>query len=746
MMNKNNPLLVNGISLAKVGEVPPPGGGPSNEDKKWKRSLEESQVFLKLKIDAMFDEMRMLSSQQKISEYYFKIDYPNAFLAKSFQVSSIYAKSQIDLVGSNTWIDYDGRDGRSDILKGTSEDISALRAAISNPTVQIQKKEIRRMENIKLLFPNISDENEIIEEKSYELVFYAVNSKDELIEKLESLLNISNSMYEKKWHNKNVLYANIKLNREMLIKLSNFNPLRSIYSIENRDYSSLSTNFDTEANDINIKKLEKEDISALPLLGLIDGGVKVDELPFQTVEQLHEASADPSTLFVEHGSAVASVILYGNLSNIEEASPAFRLVSIRALPSDRDLEFNLISLEKLIEDVVPRYPNVKVWNLSIGPQGPIQDEVVSSLTRLLDKIAYEHDTLFVIAAGNTGEEQGIGKRLQIPGDSVNNITVCSYYDMDNKHYPAGYNSIGPGREGGKLKPDIIAHGGQLPINPIFTFSTFNYLKNRVAGTSFAAPQITRQLGFILSKYPSLSVLQARALLEHSVALKIERKREISLYAKGELVEEEIQLLSSSSDEIRIMYSGTISAKGYVILPIPLPEDIVSKKIHFTWTVATKSPVDPDYPDRYTRYAIEDDFYPNAYKYIFRKKGEKKTVVLNLSDEDEKNSSEVLLEEGYKCSTYPSKDNPKYIDEGTRRRELLKWDTLKTQRVSKMTTGISEPFLRLHGLSRTDSRERIEYTTIITINLKDDINIFDKVIEKYPTLQSIQLEEKFRQKI
>lgn len=280
-----------------------------------------------------------------------------------------------------------------------------------------------------------------------------------------------------------------------------------MFSYGGREYSSIDSEYEVLVNDKEVDVIPEEKITALPWVGIIDGGVKIKEAAFYTVEQLYEVNTLPSRQFIEHGTSVASVVLYGDLnSSARNVSPDFRIVSVRALPSKEDMEFNLVNLEEIIEEVIPKYPNVKIWNLSIGPKGPIQDEIVSSLTWLLDKLAYERDLIFVIAAGNTGNEQGIGRRVQIPGDSVNNITVSSYYNSGSSKQPAPYNSIGPGREGAKLKPDIIEHGGALPIDPILTFSSMGYAQNKVAGTSFAAPLVTRKLAQILSQYPDFTSL------------------------------------------------------------------------------------------------------------------------------------------------------------------------------------------------------------------------------------------------
>ena len=292
---------------------------------------------------------------------------------------------------------------------------------------------------------------------------------------------------------------------------------------------------------------------------------------------------------------------------------------------------------------------------------------------------------------------------------------------------------------------MIDHGGLLPVDPIYTISSFEYLLNKVHGTSFSAPHAARKLALILNEYQDFSVWEARALLEHSLALKISSAKDIPYESKGEFDSDYTQLVASNEDEIRIMYSGPISAKGYVILPIPIPDDTISKTAIFTWTLVTKTKVNPDNTDRYTEYGIEDDFYPNADKYPFRKKGNN-PIIVDLSSEEGKAQAEVLLEDGFKKSSYPQKQSSKYLDETERRNKFLKWDTTKTQRISKRVSGLNKPFIRLHGLSRSDSRDRIEYALIVTVRFTNDTNIYSNVMSQYPILQPIQMRLEDRQKI
>ena len=84
-----------------------------------------------------------------------------------------------------------------------------------------------------------------------------------------------------------------------------------------------------------------------------------------------------------------------------------------------------------------------------------------------------------------------------------------------------------------------------------------------------------------------------------------------------------------------------------------------------------------------------------------------------------------------------------MDETERRNELLKWDTTKTQRIGKMVSSLNNPFIRLHGLSRSDNRDRINYSVIVTVKLINDVNIYQNVLTRYKSLQPVQTQSENR---
>ncbi|MGQ0477627.1 S8 family peptidase [Lactiplantibacillus plantarum] len=649
-------------------------------------------------------------------------------------------------MGTSDFKDRNHKVGRIDIVKGSKENIEKIIQIIQNPITKTIKKEMGRIDGIGVPKPIISlKEEERLDEVSYfELSFYNVEDTDALAKRLSKLLNchLKSTDFRRIY---GVLYLGINISIGNVKKLTGFNALRAANAFNNRN------SFDT-SQEIKInKRMYTKPIKSLPTVGMIDGGVVLEHNEFfhDVVTEKYQVSCAASQEAQEHGTSVASIILYGNIDTSIDMpiTPELRIESVRGLPSEENEVFDLVSLENIISDSIPNLRSIKIWNLSVGPRGMLLDGDISSITALLDILAYKYDVLFVIAAGNTGNENGIMSRLQIPADSVNNIAVSAYGYLEGKKISASYDSIGPGREGNKMKPDLVDYGGYGGSDYLEAVGSYGYNSNECVGTSFSAPLVTRKLGLLMWKYPSLSVLDVRALVAHYAALNFSvKERNIFYDGKGELNDDYNDLVTASSNEVRIMYIGKLKPTEYQILDMPIPSIINGKTLEITWTIAVKTPVHPENPDAYTEFAIEDAFYPDSDKYKFYKNDdfhEEKTQ--NIKDSEK---VQTLTEHGFKRSSYPQKNNNNYYvsdvpdglydDEEALRKKKLKWDTVKSQSVNKRETSLNKPFIRLHALSRNGKNDFVNYTMVLSIRVKNDVDLYDNVLNDYQQLLPISV--------
>ena len=276
-----------------------------------------------------------------------------------------------------------------------------------------------------------------------------------------------------------------------------------------------------ESQDQDEEALPEEPPAGSPVVALFDG------LPLQAHRRLQgrlvvddpdEFEGDSPAETRRHGTAMASLILHGDLAAGEGPLPRPLYVRPILRPDPRDWEtvpegtlvVDLIhrAVRRLFEgdgDEPPVAPHVAVINLSIGIKDRPFDQALSPLARLLDWLAWRYKVLFVVSAGNYAveiellpahqsehllpdsiQEQLIrtvaadtrNRRLLSPAEAVNAITVASIHeDASTGQPPPGWNdpyttaglpspinAQGMGYRRG-IKPDVLAAGGRVVVRP-----------------------------------------------------------------------------------------------------------------------------------------------------------------------------------------------------------------------------------------------------------------------------------------
>jgi Subtilase family len=219
-----------------------------------------------------------------------------------------------------------------------------------------------------------------------------------------------------------------------------------------------------------------------------------------------------------HGTAMASLIVRGDLSSVEDAitrplyvrpimrpdSRDFRVPRAEGIPANQ-LAVDLLhgAVKRLYEgegQTAAVAPTVRVLNLSIGdPTRPL-DGPMSPFARMVDWLSWKYGVLFLVSAGNDGSNLELDilrtampqlagadlssavarsihanahlRRILSPSEAINAVTVGSLHGDDSgvtvpatlidpypgMGYPSPLNRIGLGFKRG-VKPDVLLEGG-----------------------------------------------------------------------------------------------------------------------------------------------------------------------------------------------------------------------------------------------------------------------------------------------
>jgi hypothetical protein len=282
-----------------------------------------------------------------------------------------------------------------------------------------------------------------------------------------------------------------------------------------------------------------------PVIALLDG------LPLQNHLALRERLIvdDPDDFGKDyrsdarsHGTAMASLIIWGDLNSTTKPTP--QPVYVR--PIMRPVDVDGVAIEQIPNGVLavdllhravlrlfeassgkPAAPSVSTINLSIGIRDRSFDGMLSPLARLVDWLSWKYQKLFVISAGNHVKNIELGvpwstvtdntlnklvlsaiandtrnRRLLSPAESVNALTVGALHsDTDDTkpsasrldplplNYPSPISAHGLGYRR-SIKPEILAPGGRTQFEPPFVDSDTSIRCVRAAsapGHEVAAP-------------------------------------------------------------------------------------------------------------------------------------------------------------------------------------------------------------------------------------------------------------------
>ena len=484
---------------------------------------------------------------------------------------------------------------------------------------------------------------------------------------------------------------------------------------------------------------------AQPKVAVFDGGVHPAPsgsslFPSPGIDLTSEVP-DPRDL--DHGTGVTGAVMYGLARPGSTArQPPCPVESLRMLPAPdvpNDLDGYWL-LDRIKEVVVEK--GYDIVNLSLGPEIAVEEfNEPNRWTSELDQLAWEHDVLFIVAAGNDGEQDsGLGlHRVQVPGDMVNGVTVgaCDVAPPSSPWGRVSYSSMGPGRHGNRIQPAGVQFGGSdaKPFPVICADGTFRDSQ----GTSFSAPLVTHALSDLATRLPVATPSVLRAFAVHYAERHRFYKKLVDEIGHGRFLLDFAPVLDSGPEEAHILFVDTIDRGSLLGYQLPLP-DASTGPLTVKITLAYISPVEPSQPTEYTRASLEMALRPHRLMHRFTAP-DGSTGSTSVVRDFTSAEARRLLGDGWKMSQEPATKTlgaPPGSSEAALR-DAGKWETIRHHRINLGAGEAEQPRLELSYLARRaglldGSPSAVPFALLVSIaDRSGGGDLHDRVRTQFPTL-------------
>lgn len=722
------------------------GGGPVKPP----RTFQQARELLLPQLDRVASQVGQLAATERLDEVVFEVRLHPQYSAKSHYPTELLANSGLTLRGSGLWRgtrdDRAAIEGRSLFVSGKDGALNNVRSALDS---RLGGKGVRadlvKLEEIHLPSPaerirvTPPDDGRLI---PIELVLYNWDRRHrgESVDTIVTLLKARGTREADvlvRTYNNGPAFIAATLPASGLQALENLNFLRVARSLPRVALTRTLAGTETPA-----PSLPAFTAMPTPRIAVFDAGFANEHpylTPFVRVRDLtHKASFPEGD---EHGTAVCSAALYGHIApGSTLRAPQCQVLAFRVLPDSRSDELELYGVIDALEAEIPKLgPEIKVVNLSLGPEGPI-DDVPSRFTFALDRLAYEHDKLFFVAVGNWGEREG-ECRIQSPSDCVNGIGVGAYELEPGtaSRKVAGYSCPGPGRTGCSTKPDLVGFGGSIAA-PFFALTPTGNLIGGTRGTSFSTPVAASLAAELLGRTTAgVSTQAVRALL---IDRALPSEDEFSKVGWGILPSSAEDVIECGANDVTILYEGTLSPRMSWRLPFLLPTGFTSNsKVFFDWTIVYAPDVDPSAADEYTLAGLELQFRPNARKFTFWRPDQRKTWRVSLDDVQK---VAELKAEGWRQSKQPAPDGGGQKDERRLRASEAKWDTVVRGQRRKVSRSVFDPALTISMVGRGSWQgdqltPQARYAAVLRVRIADrSTDLYALTLSSFPKLKALQL--------
>lgn len=445
-------------------------------------------------------------------------------------------------------------------------------------------------------------------------------------------------------------------------------------------------------------------------IAVFDGGLASTSalLPWATPHEPPGIGAGDDRSYA-HGHDVTSALLFGPLVPGQPAPRPYGVVDhYRVLDKDAESDpYELYEALRRVDEVLKSRQH-ELFNLSIGPVLPVEDDEVHPWTALLDAHLSDGNSLASLAIGNTGDVfPSPESRIQVPADCVNGLSVGAADSQRLGWSRALYSSLGPGRSPGVIKPDIVTFGG-ADTEPFLVYDGGNAPSlSQTRGTSFASPAALRLAAGVRAHFGDrVTALGLKALLVHSAQDGGNDRDEVGW---GRIPAQVADIAVCTDGMVRVIYQGELSPSQYVRAAIPLPDEPLNGMVTIESTFCYATPTEPQDPGAYTTSGLEVTFRPHSGRFS----SVEATVAKSASF--------------FKKSAIAT--------EQSLRNDAQKWETTLHASRRFQAKSLLNPVFDIHYNARTSGgaakdANKIRYAMALTVTAPRVTDLYDQVVRAY----------------
>ncbi|MHA6697438.1 S8 family peptidase [Chryseobacterium sp. A321] len=591
-MEKNLPIKI--FQKRRIDERKTEGSG-SNTPPKWQLSgseLEERAMRLMEPLEEVFSDFNTRPEERDFIPAALKVDIDDNAIAKSH-------RKEIQKV-------FNGRLSKNNIIGFIDSNSLLVKVDSIEEGQQIKQnfldytknaKSISAIQSIEVYKPYITDieEYDVLKVLLIDYLNYELNNAVKI-----AFHNFCNSLNleikETKYSPGLIIFKVLNGSKAIIDQLSEFEAIEAI---------TFMPKYKVILDDTLSAKDELEIMTPIegvnyPVIGVLDSGISSNKYlkPWLLPEKF---SSYPDDLInPTHGTAVSSIIVYGDKlqKRLLSGSNGCKLFDATVFPDNNKETVYEDELVENVREAIKNNRNIKIWNLSLGTDIDADPNDFSDFGIALDNIQEVYDVIICKSSGNCknfiqGRPKG---KVTKSADSIRCLVVGSIAhvkgenDIAEVNHPSPFTRIGPG-PAKSIKPDLVSYGGNAGMNGTRLIQNG---VNAIApdgriiqyiGTSFATPRVTALLSELHLKISeSFNPTLLKALAIHSAkypeGLTLPVTERIHQMGFG-LPDSAENIIYNDPHEITLILQENIVKGEFIeILEFPFPESLVDEDGYF----------------------------------------------------------------------------------------------------------------------------------------------------------------------